>query len=92
MPLRSCWRIDGPGAAPAVELDRAFQNVPALDIGSSLETIDLGARLRYEIEPKFAPYIGVHWEQKPGRTADLARLDGETASAVAVVVGIRGWF
>ncbi len=77
---------------PAVELDFAFQDVPALDIGSGFEAIELGTRLRYEFDPKFAPYIGVHWEQKLGRTADLARLDGKTASAVSAVVGIRAWF
>lgn len=77
---------------PAAEANFAFQNVPALDTGSGLATIELGARLRYEFQPGFGPYVGVHWEQKLGRTADLARLGGESASGVAVVFGIRSWF
>ncbi len=77
---------------PAAEVNFAFQNVPELDIGSGFERIELGARLRYQIVPEFAPYIGVHWEQRLGRTADLARLEGERASSVAAVFGIRAWF
>ena len=77
---------------PAVEANFSLQNVPELDIGAGLERIELGGRLRYEFVPEFAPYIGVHWEQRLGRTADLARLAGESPSSVSVLLGIRGWF
>jgi copper resistance protein B len=77
---------------PAAEVNFAFQNVPELDIGSGFERIELGARLRYQVVPEFAPYVGVHWEQRLGRTADLARLHGEHASSVAAVFGISTWF
>lgn len=77
---------------PAVEIDIAMQDVPELEIGSGIEKIELGARLRYQVTRKFAPYVGVHWERKLGGTADFARLADEKASSVSVLLGIRTWF
>jgi copper resistance protein B len=74
---------------PALEVDFAFQDVPALDIGSGIEKFELGARLRYQVNRRFAPYMEVHWERKLGETASLARLRGESPSAASGVVGIR---
>lgn len=39
-----------------------------------------------------APYVGVHWERKLGGTADLAQSQGDEASSIAVLFGIRTWF
>jgi copper resistance protein B len=61
-------------------------------IGSGLSIIEIGLRLRYEIRRELAPYIGVHWERKFGRTADLARDEGEDVADVALVAGVRAWF
>jgi copper resistance protein B len=77
---------------PQAELNVALQDVPELRIASGLERIELGARLRYEITPRFAPYLGVHWERKLGGTADLVRAGGEKPSGVAAVFGIKAWF
>lgn len=77
---------------PAVEVNMAFQSVPELRIGAGVERVEAGARLRYEVTPEFAPYIGVHWETKPGSTGDMARKAGERASSVAAVLGLRIWF
>jgi copper resistance protein B len=74
------------------ELDAAFADDRAAGIGGGLSSVELGLRLRYEIEREFAPYIGINWERKLGRTADLARADGEEAGAFALVVGLRLWF
>lgn len=60
--------------------------------GSGLSDIDSGLRLRYEITRQFAPYIGVAYEGKYGGTADIARADGNPASDVRFVAGIRVWF
>jgi copper resistance protein B len=49
-------------------------------------------RLRYEITRQLAPYIGVTYEGKYGGTADIARADGNPASDVRFVAGIRVWF
>jgi copper resistance protein B len=49
-------------------------------------------RLRYEISRKFAPYIGVAYVGRFGQTARFARQEGEGATAVQFVFGIRSWF
>jgi len=77
---------------PAVEVAIAFQDVPELGIGRGIEKLELGTRLHYHLHRQFAPYVGVHWERKLGRTANFARADGEKVSAVSFVFGIRTWF
>lgn len=77
---------------PAAEVNFALQDVPALHVGAGLTDFELGTRLRYEIKPEFAPYIGVEWHRKTGETARLARLGGEDVSAINIVAGIRFWF
>jgi copper resistance protein B len=77
---------------PRVELNFAAQNVPESGIGSGISTVELGLRLRYEIKREFAPYIGVSWEQKIGDTARYARNEGNPASSVSLVIGVRSWF
>lgn len=77
---------------PALEVDIAFQDVPELGIGAGIEKFELGARLRYQVGRRFAPYVGVHWERKLGDTADMARAQGESASTFSALFGIRTWF
>lgn len=77
---------------PAVEIDVAMQDVPELGIGGGIEKIELGTRLRWQLNRKLAPYVGVHWERKLGGTADFARMDGEKISGVSLLFGIRTWF
>lgn len=77
---------------PEAELNLAFQDVPEIGVGSGLERVELGTRLRYEIQPGFGPYLGVHWERKLGDSADFARIEGEAPSQVAAIVGLRVWF
>ena len=86
-------RLSGPLVLqPEVEVNFAFQDVPQLGIGSGFERIEAGARLRYEIRPEFAPYIGVNWERSLGGTARATRAAGERASAVTAVAGLRAFF
>jgi len=61
-------------------------------IGSGFSDLELGLRLRYEIKREFAPYVGVSWERKLGRTADFAHADGEGTGGFAFVAGVRAWF
>lgn len=77
---------------PRTEANLAFQDVPELGLGSGLTDIELGMRLRYEIRPEFAPYVGIEWHRKTGGTARLARLVGEDTSSISAVAGIRVWF
>ena len=77
---------------PRIEFDLAAQDVPELGIGSGLSTGEIGARLRYEVRPEFAPYIGVEYERAFGDTADYARAAGDMAGGWSLLVGIRTWF
>ncbi|MET0239946.1 MAG: copper resistance protein B [Sphingobium sp.] len=77
---------------PAAELNISAQDVPGLEMGSGITSIEAGLRLRYEIQREFAPYLGVHWERKMGATADYAIADGERPDTVRLVTGIRFWF
>ncbi len=77
---------------PSLEINAAAQNVEEFGVGSGINDIELGLRLRYEIKREFAPYIGVSWTNKLGNTADIARSEGERTSDFAVVAGLRVWF
>ena len=77
---------------PLVEFDLSAQDIPELGIGSGLSSAGIAARLRYEIRPEFAPYVGLEYERAFGDTADLARAAGEDVSALSFVLGIRTWF
>ena len=77
---------------PRAELNFAAQNTPETRTGSGLSNAELGLRLRYEIRREFAPYIGVSWDRKAGKTADYARARGEDAEATSLVVGIKAFF
>lgn len=78
--------------APKLELNLNAQDAPELGLGAGLSTIEAGLRLRYELRPEFAPYVGVFHEQSLGDTADLARAAGEDARDTRFVAGIRAWF
>jgi copper resistance protein B len=77
---------------PRVELNLSAQDVPQLRLGSGLTDAELGLRLRYEISRQFAPYVGVSYEAKTGRTADFARFDGKDPTTTSFVAGVRFWF
>ncbi len=79
-------------AQPMAEIELAFQDVPERAVGGGLSGIELGLRLRYEVAREFAPYVGVAWERKLGRTARIARAAGEKASHPAFVAGVHLWF
>ena len=77
---------------PRGEVNLAAQHIPKLGVGSSVSNVELGLRLRYEIRREFAPYVGVSFDRKFGRTSDYARAAGDNATATSLVAGVRGWF
>jgi copper resistance protein B len=77
---------------PRAELELALQDVPELGIGSGLSTGELGARLRYEIRPELAPYVGVEYERAFGDGARFRRAAGEGAGGWSFLLGLRAWF
>ena len=77
---------------PRAELDVAFQDVPSIGVGSGVQDVELGLRLRYEIIREFAPYIGVNHERLFGDTRRFARSAGDESARTRLVLGVRAWF
>lgn len=77
---------------PRVEFNLSAQDVPENRLGAGLTDAELGLRLRYEFSRQLAPYVGVSYQAKTGRTADFARADGKRPTATSLVAGVRFWF
>ena len=77
---------------PRAEVNLSAQDIPELGIGSGLDSLEAGVRLRYEFSREFAPYVGIEQEWKFGGSRDFARAAGEDPSVTNYVVGIRFWF
>lgn len=77
---------------PRLEFNLAAQDIPEIGVGSGLVNTEASLRLRYEIVPEFAPYIGVAYERAFGDTADFLRAAGERAGSWSFVLGVRTWF
>jgi copper resistance protein B len=77
---------------PRIELNLSAQDVPARAIGSGLQNIEAGLRLRYQIRREFAPYFGIEYSRKFGGTADYSRRAGQPDSDSYALLGIQAWF
>jgi copper resistance protein B len=77
---------------PELALNLYGKDDHELGVGSGLADLNLGLRLSYEIEREFAPYIGVNWSKKFGKTADMAEHHGEKTQDTQFLVGIKAWF
>lgn len=77
---------------PRFETKLAAQSVPEQHVGSGINDITFGGRLRYEILREFAPYVGATWTRKLGETADMAEEEGEDLGEPAFVLGVKFWF
>lgn len=77
---------------PRAEVEMSLQDVPELAFGSGLTNAALGARLRYQISPLFAPYVGVEYERAFGGTRRLLRSEGEDPGGFNLLAGVRFWF
>ena len=77
---------------PRVEAELSLQDVPELGIGAGLSSAEAGLRLRYEIVPEFAPYVGIEYERAFGDTARFIRAAGEDPGGWSLLLGVRAWF
>jgi copper resistance protein B len=77
---------------PQIALNLYSRSDPARRVGAGLSDLDAGLRLRYEITRKFAPYVGVAFEDEFAETARLSQAAGERSNAVRFTVGVRSWF
>ncbi len=74
---------------PLLEATAATRSEPLRGIGTGLNKIEAGLRLRYEVSRRFAPYIGVSHERHFG---DAARSAGHHARDTRWLAGVRLWF
>jgi copper resistance protein B len=77
---------------PLLEVEVFGKSDPERGVGAGLSTTDLGFRLRYEFRREIAPYAGVTWSNKWGKTADFAEAAGEETGGARFVTGLRLWF
>ncbi|HEX5954258.1 MAG TPA: copper resistance protein B [Rhodanobacteraceae bacterium] len=77
---------------PSIEANLYGRNDSRRGVGSGLSDVEAGLRLRYEIRREFAPYIGVVWQQRFGRSRDYAHAQDEPADDLQFVAGFRIWF
>lgn len=77
---------------PRAEVEFAFQDIPDKGIGSGLSSAAIGLRLRYELSPQFAPYVGFEYTRAFGDTRRFREAAGEKAGRAAAVGGVRIWF
>nr|WP_095147803.1 copper resistance protein B [Pseudomonas sp. Irchel s3a18] len=77
---------------PTAEVNFYTRNDPERSVGAGLANTEAGVRLRYEIVPEFAPYIGVTWSSTYGNTADYTGEEGEDRRQARFVAGLRLWF
>jgi copper resistance protein B len=76
---------------PEFEVNAYGKDDPERQIGAGFSDLQLGLRLRYEIRREFAPYVGVAWLRRLGKTADLVSAAGQDPSVLQVVAGVRFW-
>ena len=76
---------------PRVETNVAGQRVEEFAVGSGLNNIELGIRVRYEIRREFGPYVGLSLDRSFFGTADLLRADRKDPSQLRFVFGVRAW-
>jgi copper resistance protein B len=77
---------------PLIEARLSAKDEPEYGNGSGLNTIEAGLRLRYEINRRFAPYVGVVHERAFGDTADYHRAAGKDVRDTRMIAGVRIWF
>jgi copper resistance protein B len=77
---------------PSAEINIAFSDDELTGVGAGLSDVELGLRLRYEITREFAPYVGINWERKIGKTSDFASEEGDDSNVFSIVAGLRVFF
>ena len=77
---------------PALEANLHGKEDKELGIGAGLASLEAGLRLRYEINRRFAPYLGIHWHKQFGDTAAFTRQRGGGVEETSLVVGLRVWY
>lgn len=74
---------------PEITLIAFGKNEPQNHQGAGLAEFKTGFRLRYDITPQFAPYIGWQYHRMLGNTADFTTDDESENSAI---IGLHFWY
>jgi copper resistance protein B len=75
---------------PTVEVNLAASDDKPVGVAAGLVSTEIGLRLSYDlIDRAISPYVGVHYEQRYGESADLVRDEGEPAEEVYLVAGFK---
>jgi copper resistance protein B len=77
---------------PRFEINASANDLPEYGIAKGINDVQVDLRLRYEIKREIAPYVGVTWIKKIGKTADYTEQAGEVVSETSVVAGVKIWF
>lgn len=77
---------------PQIELGFSLQDNPQQRLGAGLTGAEAGLRLRYEIVPQFAPYVGLRYERAFGDTRQFRAAAGEHVGGWSFLAGLRAWF
>ena len=77
---------------PRLEGNAAVQDSEEFGVGSGINDIEVGLRVRYEIQREFAPYVGIVFGRSFGETADFNRIEGQDTQEWSLVAGVRFWF
>lgn len=77
--------------SPYAELNVFGTDVPELDVGAGISSLDAGVKLRYEIEREFAPYLDINYVGLFGETKSIAEANKKDANDLTVRVGVRFW-
>lgn len=77
---------------PEIELRAYGKTSEEHRYGAGLAKVNTGMRLRYEVAPQFAPYVGFERERFLGKTARLYKASEGRSSSSKVLLGIRFWY
>ena len=77
---------------PRLETTVAIQKDEEIGVGSGLNDLELGFRVRFEIRREFAPYLGLTWKESFGETLRLGLQEGRDVGHVSIAAGARVWF
>jgi copper resistance protein B len=77
---------------PEAELNLYGKDDPERRIGAGLSDVQIGLRLRYELRREIAPYAGLVWTRRFGKSANFARAAGEDPNDFQALAGLRIWF
>ncbi|WP_223669170.1 copper resistance protein B [Kangiella shandongensis] len=78
--------------SPEIEANFYGKDDAERSIGSGLSDTEISLQLRYEVTPKFAPFIAISRNNSYGDTVNFLRAEGESANSTEYKIGFRAWF